>query len=419
MIAESRAWGAVATPSEIIRQMITWAGLDVASGWDILEPACGDAPFLSAIAQAYPAAGHRYWGMEINSQQTEITCLLHPAFHILTEDFLLWETAQRFHLVIGNPPYGIVGDASHYPIHTLKQRKAQYRQRFRTWRGKYNIYGAFIEQAVRLLQPTGRLVFIVPGTWLLLDDFQALRRFLAREGRVVVHYMGGVFPKRLVVAVVLILERGRRGLELWDHDRLIVERDHYDGSLIRFETAETRSFESAKIPLGDIFSLHFAARSPEFRRHPAVRTAPEPGLVPALTGRNLRPGWIDYETAASGFWLPLEAAPTLRSFYGFPHIVVGHTKGGKVVAARDERCYPWREEIHLVPRHADTKVDESALVAYLNSPELNGYVRALYRDLTPHLTMTQLRLLPIPPDIIANRVYRLPLFDTAPGYATA
>lgn len=411
MIAESRAWGAVGTPPEIVRQMIAWARLDAAARWDILEPACGDAPFLSAIALTYPDAQHRYWGVEINPQQAAATSREHPAFHIIAQDFLLWETDQRFDLIIGNPPYGIVGDASHYPIHTLKERKAQYRKRFVTWRGKYNVYGAFIERAVRLLKPAGRLVFIVPGTWLLLDDFQGLRIFLAREGHVIVRYIGAVFPKRSVVAVVLILERGQRGLELWDHERLVVQHNDYDGGLIRFETEETRAFEEGKIPLGEVFTLHFAARSPEFRRHPAVRTKPELGLVPALTGRNLRPGWIDYLTPTSGFWLPLEAAPTLRSFYGIPHIVVGHTKGGKVVAARDERCYPWREEIHLVPRHPDNQVNEAALVAYLNSPELNRYVRTLYRDLSPHITITQLRLLPIPKELVRNRIRCPSLFD--------
>lgn len=410
MIAESRAWGAVGTPAEVVRQMVTWAAVETAAGWHILEPACGDAPFLTALAQTYPTAGHHYWGVEINARQAASTQHQHPEFHILAEDFLLWQPAQRFDLIIGNPPYGIIGDASHYPIHTLQDQKARYRERFVTWRGKYNLYGAFIEQAVRLLTPTGRLVLVVPGTWLLLDDFQELRRFLAREGRVRVHYLGSVFPRRLVVAVVLILERGRAGLELWDGDRLVWQQATYDGALICFETQTTRAFAAGKIPLGELFALHFAARSPEFRRHPAVRTVPAPGLVPALTGRNLRPGWIDYETATSGFWLPPEVAPTLRSFYGYPHIVVGHTKGGKVVAARDERCYPWREEIHLVPLHPGT-VDEPALVAYLNSGELNRYVQTLYRDLSPHLTMTQLRQLPVPPELARRRIYQMPLLD--------
>jgi len=411
MIVESRDWGAVGTPREVVQQMVAWAGLEAVSGCDILEPACGDAPFLAAIAQRYPAVGHRYWGLEINPQQAEATRREYPGFQILTQDFLVWETTQRFDLIIGNPPYGIIGDASHYPIHTLQEWKAKYRRRLVTWRGKYNVYGAFIEQAVRLLKPTGRLVFIVPSTWLLLDDFQALRRFLAHEGRVCVHYMGAVFPKRQVIAVVLILERGQRGLELWDDNRLAVVRNEYDGDLIRFDTVATRNFETGKIPLGELFTLHFAARSPEFRRHPAVRTTPGSGLVPALTGRNLHPGWIDYTTATSGFWLPLEAAPTLRYFYGFPHIVVGHTKGGKVVAARDERCYPWREEIHLVQLHPDM-VDEVALIAYLNSSELNNYFQILYRDLTPHLTMTQLRLLPILSDFVRERIYQMSFLDS-------
>lgn len=63
------------------------------------------------------------------------------------EDFLLRQPNESFDIVIGNPPYGIIGDASHHPIHLLKERKGLYKRRFQTWYGKYNIYGAFIEQA--------------------------------------------------------------------------------------------------------------------------------------------------------------------------------------------------------------------------------------------------------------------------------
>ena len=144
--------------------------------------------------------------------------------------------------------------------------------------------------------------------------------------------------------------------------------------------------------------IYFAARSPEIRRHPSVVKEPKEGLVPILTGRNLKPGWIDYETCHSGLWMPREEAPSLRFFYAFPHIVVGHTKGARVVAALDERCYPWREEFHLVPKIPG--LDERKLVQHLNSEPVQWYVRTLYRDLVPHLTMTQLRLVPVPPKLV-------------------
>jgi adenine-specific DNA-methyltransferase len=45
-------------------------------------------------------------------------------------------------------------------------------------------------------------------------------------------------------------------------------------------------------------------------------------------------------------------------------------------------------------------LDEADLVQYLNSELVQRYVRTLYRDIVPHLTMTQLRRVPVPPELI-------------------
>ncbi|MGC8838646.1 MAG: TaqI-like C-terminal specificity domain-containing protein [Anaerolineae bacterium] len=92
--------------------------------------------------------------------------------------------------------------------------------------------------------------------------------------------------------------------------------------------------------------------------------------------------------------MPLQHAPTLRPSYSYPHIVVAHTKGTRVVAALDDRCYPWREEFHLVPRVE--VADLQGVVDHLNSEAVQRYTRGLYRDFVPHLTATMLRHIPIP-----------------------
>lgn len=407
-----RALGAIATPPDLVAFMVSLAA-PLHARARVLEPACGDAPFLSAFAERY-GFHHELVGVDIDPGVVERARQRVPFATILEEDFLLWEPSERFDLIIGNPPYGIIGDASHYPIHVLKERKRLYKQRSQTWRGKYNIYGAFIERAVHLLNPDGLLIFVVPATWLILDDFTRLRQFLAHEGRLEVYYVGRSFPERNVVAVVLAFHRGEQGLRLFDlGERLpVVEKAVYRGEIIRFERPDALAFERHGIPLGELLEIYFAARSPEIRRHPSVMGEPGAGLVPILTGRNLKPGWIDYETCYSGLWMPRDEAPNLRFFYAFPHIVVGHTKGARVVAARDERCYPWREEFHLVPKVPG--LDEGALVEYLNSQPVQRYVRTLYRDLLPHLTMTQLRLVPIPPELAHGglpRVHQLHLWE--------
>jgi adenine-specific DNA-methyltransferase len=94
-----------------------------------------------------------------------------------------------------------------------------------------------------LLQ-TGRLVFVVPASWLVLDDFVRLREYLAssRDGCLST-ILGKVFPKRNVSVVVLALEKGGRGLALYDGEQLAVEKPAYNGEMIRFETPELLQME--------------------------------------------------------------------------------------------------------------------------------------------------------------------------------
>ncbi|MCS7192768.1 MAG: Eco57I restriction-modification methylase domain-containing protein [Armatimonadetes bacterium] len=393
-----RALGVVPTPIDLVKFMVALAAPPKKHCF-VLEPACGDCPFLEAFAECY-GFQHEFVGIDIDPKAIIRSKVRLPFATVLEGDFLLWQPNERFDIIIGNPPYGIIGDASHYPIHILKERKAIYKRIFRTWHGKFNIYGAFIEHSVNLLKPGGKLVFVVPASWLVLDDFAKLRVFLANSGCLSVYYVGKVFPRRNVSCVVMVLEKGGKGMSLYDGRSLVVSKPNYKGELIRFETPQALSFEQSGIHLERLFEIHFAARSPEIRSHPQVSTKPQSGLVPVLTGRNLKTGWIDYEHCYSGFWMPKEAAPTLRFFYGFPHIVVGHTKGTKVVTAVDERCYPWREEFHLIPKvHG---LDLHAIVRYLNSKPVQEYVRCLYRDFVPHLTLTMLKRVPIPQDLTAN-----------------
>ena len=388
-----RSLGVVYTPDELVRFMLSLVRRPVTPEWRVLEPACASAPFLRAFTERYGPVAELV-GVELDPEGARGFAV--PGARLVHADFLLWEPPERFDLILGNPPYGIIGAPGHYAMHALREAKRAYRARFQTWYGRYNVYGAFIEHAVNLLKPGGELIYVVPASWMILEEFKRLREFLAAHGTLEVHYLGRAFPGVRVTAVVLHFVKARPGgLRLFDGDRLWLERQDYRGEWIRFETPETRAFEAANpVPLAAVFEVRFAARSPEFRDRPFVHPAPGPGRLPVLTGRNLKRGWIDYETNHSGLWVERERVGELKPFYRVPRVVVGHTKTrGAIVAAVDARGYPWREEFHLVPRHP---VDLEAVAAHLNSPEMQRYVATLYRDLTKHLNRNQLCRLPLP-----------------------
>ncbi|TBH17485.1 TaqI-like C-terminal specificity domain-containing protein [Thermus thermamylovorans] len=390
-----RSLGQVATPEALVAFMV---GLAEAprGGW-VLEPACAHGPFLRAFREAQ-GTGYRFLGVELDPLALDLP----PWAEGVRADFLLWEPGEAFDLILGNPPYGALGAGARL----APERRRRYRQTFATWHGRYNLYGAFLEKGVRLLKPGGLLVYVVPAGWMVLEEFQKLRAFLAREGALEVFYLGRAFPGLKVRATVLRFRKGGRGLRLYDAEALregsppllLLEAPSWRGEMVRFPDPKALGMEGEGVPLGEAFRIHFAARSPEVKAHPLTRPHPGPGLVPVLTGRNLLPGGVDYETPHSGLYFPKEAVHLLKPFYAIPHLVVGHTRHYRVVAAWDGRAYPWREEFHLLPKEG-VRLDPEALVAYLNGPLVQAYYRGLYREAVPHLTRAMLERLPLPPGL--------------------
>jgi len=405
---EWKKLGAVSTPVDVVRFMIDVAGIEKWEGLNILEPGCGFCNFTREIYRKYP--NNRFTGVEINPKVYEIISKVFqpPCFRIVLGDFLLWQTDERFDLVIGNPPYGIPGD-KRYAIKLPEETREKYRRLSETAKGKYNMYGYFIEKGVKLLKNGGKLVFIVPSTFMVLDEFSKLREFLSRAGELDIYYLGrGVFDKEVGVSVIVVTkDPSLRGtLKLYEVKnyrtkdvKLWYTKTDYRGEVIRFENEETRKFEEGKPKLGDLFKIYTGPKSTEYYEHPKFSPVPKPGYVCVLKGNNIKPNWVDYDHCYTNYWIPKDSVREYGFYLTIPHIVVGDTKGitgTKIVAAIDDRGYPWREQLHLVPR-VSMSIDElKKIMEYLNSEEVQRYIKVLYKEITPHTTRTQLKLLPLP-----------------------
>lgn len=77
---------------------------------------------------------------------------------IRNEDFLEARPRTRFTHVVGNPPY-IRWDA--IPV----SLRNSYRERFSAFKQRADLYVAFIEHALSVLDDDGQLAFLCPGTW--------------------------------------------------------------------------------------------------------------------------------------------------------------------------------------------------------------------------------------------------------------
>ena len=145
----------------------------------ILDPGCGDGGLIRGIVdwcEGRRLPLPRIVGVERDPLLAAAARSLfarYPCIKIVTGDFLAAKP-MRYHFLIGNPPYvpitGITG-----------AERTQYRSRFESASGRFDLYLLFFEQALESLHPGGRLVFITPEKFLYVESARPLRRRLGQK----------------------------------------------------------------------------------------------------------------------------------------------------------------------------------------------------------------------------------------------
>lgn len=170
--------GFVPTPHEVVDRMVDklFCGRPPSPESTVLDPGCGTGAFVEGVAR---------WCQQHNSLLPKVVGIDSDPKHVreararlghlqsvtlANEDFLT-DRDEQFDYVVGNPPY--------VPITGLSEdERSRYRRRYRTATGRFDLYLLFFEQALRLLKPGGRLVFITPEKFLYVRTAEPLRRTL-------------------------------------------------------------------------------------------------------------------------------------------------------------------------------------------------------------------------------------------------
>lgn len=105
-------------------------------------------------------------GIQSNDANALVTRWLHQG------DFLLAHFSGHFDYLVGNPPY-VRQELIPAPL------LAEYRTRYRTMYDRADIYVAFVERSLSLLNDRGRLGFICADRWMKNKYGGPLRRFVA------------------------------------------------------------------------------------------------------------------------------------------------------------------------------------------------------------------------------------------------
>lgn len=89
------------------------------------------------------------------------------AYHVVTENYLLYEDPKQYDIVIANPPYKKI---------RKNAEEARYLQEFVS--GQPNLYSLFMAKGIQQLKNGGQVEYITPRSWTNGNYFSNVRRFL-------------------------------------------------------------------------------------------------------------------------------------------------------------------------------------------------------------------------------------------------
>lgn len=209
--------GGFYTPEIIAAFILKW-GINGSSDYEILEPSCGDGVFLNRMKKDNYTF-KSVTAIEFNEMEADKADKIKLGNKsVVNADFHLFcnETAQRFDLVVGNPPY------IRFQYFDEAQQ-AEATKIFNRARLKYskltNAWVSFVVGSSLLLKEKGKIGFVIPAELLQVSYAQQLREFLAHFYNKIniISFEKLVFPDIQQEVVLLLCERNGSDTHLIEH----------------------------------------------------------------------------------------------------------------------------------------------------------------------------------------------------------
>ena len=136
----------------------------------ILEPSCGTGEFLSAIlAENKDANITAIENNKVIYEHTKEFELSYKNVTLICDDFFNINDSKKYDIIIGNPPYFIVG------ANTVDKVYKKY------YSGRPNIFVLFIIKSLSLLAPDGILCFVLPTSFLNCIYYNKTREYIYKS----------------------------------------------------------------------------------------------------------------------------------------------------------------------------------------------------------------------------------------------
>ena len=204
-IGSRKATGSYYTPTKIVKKLIS--GLNIESAHKILDPCCGTGNFLLQLPEH--VGFENIYGNDIDPVSVKITrlnmALKYPAAdvkdiceHITELDYLTEYHDNKFHCIIGNPPWG---------YHFSDNEKEKLKILYKTAAGK-NIesYDVFVERALAGLSPGGQLSYVLPEAVLNVKAHTTIRNIIMETSSIkYLAFLGNAFDGVQCPCIILHL----------------------------------------------------------------------------------------------------------------------------------------------------------------------------------------------------------------------
>ena len=131
----------------------------------ILEPSCGSCEFINFFRKKHKNI--KIIGIEKNKLiYDNIKHFQENKTEIINQDFLTYNTDEKFNIIIGNPPYFVM-------------KKSNVESKYNSYfSGRPNIFVLFIIKSLELLENNGVLAFVLPQSFLNCLYYDKTRNYL-------------------------------------------------------------------------------------------------------------------------------------------------------------------------------------------------------------------------------------------------
>jgi hypothetical protein len=135
-----------------------------------------------------------------------------------------------FDIIIGNPPYVVLSP--------------EMLQGYNLVKGNFNTYVAFIEKALKLVKPRGKISFIIPTTWLSGNNFKYLREelLLNRSIREIIQLPYDIFEAYIDTVIIVIDKQHSRPNEVKTFKYEIRDKA-YEKSITSYQNIDSATWE--------------------------------------------------------------------------------------------------------------------------------------------------------------------------------